>query len=210
MLQEALTFDDVLLKPASSNILPSQTSVQTNITKNITLGIPLLSAAMDTVTESSLAIALGQLGGIGVLHRNMEIDKQVAEIRKVKKFESGMVVNPLTLYPNDLVSDALHLMAENQISSIPITQPDTNKLLGILTNRDVRFASNPNQPVSELMTKDNLITTNETVSHQQAKKLLHQNRIEKLIVVDKDYRCVGLITVKDIEKSASSPQRNKR
>ena len=204
MFREALTFDDVLLVPAESSILPSQADTSTQVSRTISLGIPLLSAAMDTVTESDMAIAMAQAGGIGVLHRNMTHEEQAAEVVKVKKFESGMVVNPLTIVPDAKLADALALMTENKISGVPVTQAD-GTLVGILTNRDVRFASNPNQPVSELMTKDNLITVKEAVAHEEAKRLLHQNRIEKLLVVDDAYKCIGLITVKDMEKAQLHP-----
>ena len=202
--QEALTFDDVLLRPAASNILPSQADTTTQLTKTITLGIPLLSAAMDTVTESQLAIAMAQSGGLGVLHRNMTPVEQAAEVRKVKKFESGMVVNPVTISKDNKLSDALDLMAEHKISGIPVTEA-SGKLVGIVTNRDVRFASEPNKPVSEYMTKENLVTVDEAVSHEDAKKMLHLHRIEKLLVVDDTYKCVGLITVKDMEKARLHP-----
>ena len=204
MFREALTFDDVLLEPAESNILPSQADTTTKVSRTITLGIPLLSAAMDTVTECAMAIAMAQAGGIGVLHRNMTPDEQAAEVIKVKKFESGMVVNPLTILPTAKLAEALALMTENNISGVPVTETN-GKLVGILTNRDVRFATNPNQAVAELMTKENLITVKEEVAHEEAKKLLHQNRIEKLLVVDADYKCIGLITVKDMEKAQLHP-----
>ncbi|MGH6991520.1 MAG: IMP dehydrogenase, partial [Stellaceae bacterium] len=170
---------------------------------------PLLAAAMDTVTESALAIAMAEAGGIGVIHRNLGIAEQADEVRKVKKFEAGMVVNPLTIHPDATLADALKLMADNKISGIPVVERKTQKLVGILTNRDVRFASNPHQPVAELMTKDQLVTVRETVTREEAKKLLHQHRIEKVLVVDKDFRCVGLITVKDIEKSQRYPNATK-
>ena len=204
MFREALTFDDVLLEPASSTILPTEADTATRITKSIDLGIPLLSAAMDTVTESEMAIAMAQAGGIGVLHRNLSPQDQAAEVTKVKKFESGMVVNPLTIAPDAKLSDALDLMMENKISGVPVTEKG-GKLVGILTNRDVRFASNPSQKVSELMTHENLVTVKEAVGHEEAKRLLHQHRIEKLLVVDDDYHCVGLITVKDMEKAQLHP-----
>jgi IMP dehydrogenase len=204
MFREALTFDDVLLEPASSTIMPSEADTATKITKSIQLGIPLCSAAMDTVTESQMAIAMAQAGGIGVLHRNLTAEEQAAEVTKVKKFESGMVVNPLTIAPDAKLSDALDLMTENNISGVPVTEKD-GKLVGILTNRDVRFASNPSQKVSELMTHENLITVKEAVAHEEAKRLLHQHRIEKLLVVDDAYHCVGLITVKDMEKAQLHP-----
>ncbi len=204
MFPEALTFDDVLLQPAESHILPSQADTSTQITKSISLGIPLLSAAMDTVTEAKLAIAMAQSGGMGVLHRNLTPDEQAAEVRKVKKFESGMVVNPVTIEPSATLSVALDVMAEHNISGIPVTEKN-GRLVGILTNRDVRFASSAGQPVSELMTKENLVTVKEAVNQEEAKKLLHRHRIEKLLVVDDDYHCVGLVTVKDMEKAQLHP-----
>ncbi len=203
-IKEALTFDDVLLVPAESDVLPAQVDTRTQLTRTIQLGIPLMSAAMDTVTESGLAIALAQVGGIGVLHKNMDIAAQAAEVRKVKKFESGMVVDPLTIHPDQPLADALRLMADHRISGIPVVE-SSGRLVGILTNRDVRFASDVNQPVAELMTRDNLVTVREGVNKDEAKRLLHQNRIEKLLVVDADYRCTGLITVKDIEKAQTHP-----
>jgi IMP dehydrogenase len=205
-IREALTFDDVLLEPARSAVLPADVDTRTRLTNRIELGIPLLSAAMDTVTESALAIAMAQAGGLGVIHRNLEIDQQADEVRKVKKFESGMVVNPVTIGPDQTLADALRLMADNHISGIPVVEPGSRKLAGILTNRDVRFASNPNQRVRELMTRERLITVKEGVSRDEAKRLLHQHRIEKLLVVDETYRCIGLITVKDIEKAQRFPK----
>ena len=204
MLREALTFDDVLLVPAASSILPTDADTTTQVTKEISLGIPLISAAMDTVTESELAIAMAQAGGLGVLHRNMTPEEQAGEVRKVKKFESGMVVNPLTIRPDATLSEALGLMTENKISGVPVTEKN-GRLVGILTNRDVRFASNPDQKISELMTHENLVTVREAVDQEEAKRLLHQHRIEKLLVVDDDYCCVGLITVKDMEKAQLHP-----
>ena len=208
-VREAITFDDVLLEPSESDVLPSETNVKTKITKNIDLNIPLASAAMDTVTESKMAIAMAQAGGIGVIHRNLEIDAQVKEVSKVKKYESGMVVYPLTISPDSTLEAALKLMRENNISGVPVTDKKSNKLEGILTNRDVRFALNINQKVSELMTKENLITVNDNISENEAKEILHQHRIEKLLVVDDQYSCIGLITVKDIEKSNSHPNATK-
>ena len=204
-IRQALTFDDVMLVPAASSILPGDTDTKTRITREIELGIPLVSAAMDTVTEGALAIAMAQSGGLGVIHRNMSIDQQAAEVRKVKKFEAGMVVNPVTIHPDETLADALRLMADNKISGIPVVE-SSGRLVGILTNRDVRFASDPREPVSELMTKEGLVTVRENVSREDAKRLLHQHRIEKLLVVDKEYRCTGLITVKDIEKAQLFPQ----
>jgi IMP dehydrogenase len=202
---QALTFDDVMLVPAASSVLPAETDTRTRITREIELGIPLISAAMDTVTEGALAIAMAQAGGLGVIHRNMPIEQQEAEVRKVKKFEAGMVVNPVTIHPDETLADALRLMADNKISGIPVVQRGSGKLCGILTNRDVRFADNPNQPVAELMTREKLVTVHETTSREEAKRLLHQYRIEKLLVVDREYRCTGLITVKDIEKAQLHP-----
>jgi IMP dehydrogenase len=199
----ALTFDDVLLVPAASEVLPNQVDTRTRLTQTIELGIPLMSAAMDTVTESALAIAMAQHGGIGTIHKNMESAAQADEVRRVKKFESGMVVNPVTMRPDQSLADAYALMDMHHISGIPITEAD-GKLVGILTNRDVRFATDTKQKVSELMTRE-LITTGEDISKEEAKRLLHQHRIEKLLVVDKDYRCVGLMTVKDIEKAVKFP-----
>lgn len=163
-IREALTFDDVLLQPARSAILPADVDTRTRLTQRIELGIPLMSAAMDTVTESALAIAMAQAGGLGVIHRNLEIDAQADEVRKVKKFESGMVVNPVTIAPEATLAEALRLMADHRISGIPVVEPQTRKLVGILTNRDVRFASMPNQPVRELMTHERLVTVREGVS----------------------------------------------
>ena len=208
-IRQALTFDDVMLVPAASAVLPADTDTRTRLTRDIELGIPLVSAAMDTVTESALAIAMAQAGGIGVIHRNMTVAQQSDEVRKVKKFEAGMVVNPVTIHPDETLADALRLMADNKISGIPVVQRapgnQPGKLCGILTNRDVRFADNPNQPVAELMTRDKLVTVHETISREEAKRLLHQHRIEKLLVVDREYRCTGLITVKDIEKAQLHP-----
>ena len=208
-IRQALTFDDVLLVPAASTVLPNDTDTRTHLTREIALGIPLVSAAMDTVTESALAIAMAQVGGLGIIHRNLGISEQADEVRKVKKFEAGMVVNPVTIHPDATLADALKLMADNKISGIPVVERKTQKLVGIITNRDVRFASNPHQPIAELMTKDKLVTVRETVTRDEAKKLLHQHRIEKVLVVDKDFRCVGLITVKDIEKSQRFPNATK-
>lgn len=206
---EALTFDDVLLKPRASSVLPNEADTSTRLTRDIKLGVPLISAAMDTVTESKLAIAMAQNGGIGCIHKNFSIEAQADEIRKVKKFESGMVINPVTIHPDATLSQALNLIKANFISGIPVVEPKTGKLVGILTNRDVRFASDPKQPVHELMTKEKLVTVHEGVDREQAKKLLHQHRIEKLLVVDEKFRCIGLITVKDIEKARAFPMASK-
>ncbi|MEQ8285746.1 IMP dehydrogenase [Thalassospira sp.] len=204
-IAEALTFDDVLIKPAASDVLPAQVQTNTRITKKIDLRIPLLSSAMDTVTESAMAIVMAQHGGMGVIHKNLDIAQQAEAVRRVKKFESGMVVNPITIHPDQTLADALDLMDVNHISGIPVVERSSNKLVGILTNRDVRFASNRAQPVSELMTHEGLVTVTENVNTEEAKKLLHQHRIEKLLVVDEAYRCTGLITVKDIEKAKLHP-----
>ena len=204
-----LTFDDVLLVPAASEVMPADVDVATHITNEIELNIPLMSAAMDTVTEIDLAIAMAQAGGIGVLHRNMSLEDQAKMIRQVKKYEAGMVVNPVTIRPDQTLAEALELMANHNISGVPVVEPsgkgDKSKLVGMLTNRDVRFAEKLKQPVSELMTRENLVTVAEGVDPSEAKRLLHQHRIEKLLVVDKDFNCVGLITVKDMEKASLYP-----
>ena len=205
-----LTFDDVLLVPGASDVLPTETDVASQVTKEISVRIPILSSAMDTVTEGRLAIAVAQAGGIGVVHRNLTPEQQADQVATVKKFESGMVVNPVTTHPTATLADALDLMSRHRISGIPVVEPARNgsrdgKLVGILTNRDVRFATNMRQPVSELMTKEQLITVRDGVEREEAKRLLHQHRIEKLIVVDEDFRCVGLVTVKDIEKAQKHP-----
>jgi IMP dehydrogenase len=199
-----LTFDDVLLQPCESSVLPSQADTRSLLTREIPLNIPILSSAMDTVTDADMAIAMAHLGGIGVLHRNMDVEAQVAAVRAVKRFESGMVVNPITMRPEQTLAEALELMAANKISGIPVVEA-SGKLAGILTNRDVRFAENPKQPVSELMTRENLAKVAAGTSQEDAQRILHQRRIEKLLVVDADDHCVGLITVKDIEKSVASP-----
>ncbi len=207
--REAYTFDDVLLKPGLSDILPSDVDIRSQITGNVQLNIPVLASAMDTVTEAHMAIAMAQAGGIGVIHRNLETDQQAAQVRQVKKFESGMVVNPVTIHPDATLADALTLMQEHHISGIPVVEGGgtgrAGKLVGIVTNRDVRFATDRRQKVSELMTKERLVTVRESVGQDEAKRLLHQYRIEKLLVVDSQYRCVGLITVKDIEKAVANP-----
>ncbi len=199
-----LTFDDVLLVPGASEILPSDANTATKLTREISLNIPILSSAMDTVTEADMAIVMAQLGGIGVLHRNLSVEDQAAAVRAVKRFESGMVVNPITIAPDATLADAKAVMAANRISGIPVVEA-SGKLVGILTNRDVRFAENPDQPVSELMTKDDLVTVKSGTGQSEAQRLLHQHRIEKLLVVDESYHCVGLITVKDMEKAVTYP-----
>jgi len=203
-----LTFDDVLLRPAESEVLPSMADTRTQLTRDIALNIPILSAAMDTVTEADMAIVMAQLGGIGVLHRNLKIKEQCAAVRAVKRFESGMVVNPITINPEATLGQAQEIMTANRISGIPVTDRD-GKLCGILTNRDVRFAENPGQPVRELMTTENLATVPLGTGQDEARRLLHQRRIEKLLVVDDDYKCIGLITVKDIEKAVNYPEATK-
>jgi IMP dehydrogenase len=208
-LREALTFDDVLLRPGLSELLPSQADIRTRITREITLNIPIVASAMDTVTEAKMAIAMAQAGGLGVIHRNLAPEQQAVQVRQVKKFESGMVVNPLTIAPDASLADALALMKDHGISGIPVVEGGgegrAGKLVGILTNRDVRFADDPRQKVAELMTRERLITVREGVAQDEAKRLLHAHRIEKLLVVDEEYRCVGLITVKDMEKAVANP-----
>ncbi|HET7411964.1 MAG TPA: IMP dehydrogenase [Pararhizobium sp.] len=212
---EALTFDDVLLQPDHSVVMPGQVNIATRIAPDIDLNLPILSSAMDTVTEGRLAIAMAQAGGIGVIHRNLTPEEQAEQVRQVKKFESGMVVNPVTIGPDATLAEALDLMRVHGISGIPVVEHGGQhgarggRLVGILTNRDVRFASNPDQKIYELMTRENLVTVRETVDQEEAKRLLHQHRIEKLLVVDPEGHCVGLITVKDIEKSQLNPNASK-
>ena len=207
-LTDALTFDDVLLVPGHSIVLPNAVDIKTRLTSDITLNLPIMSSAMDTVTEARLAIAMAQAGGIGVIHRNFEPEQQAEEVRRVKRFESGTVVNPITIFPDATLADALALMKHHGISGIPVVERGPvgrpAKLCGILTNRDVRFADNPAQPVSELMTKK-VITVREGVNPDEARRLLHQHRLEKLLVVDDEERCVGLVTVKDMEKATLNP-----
>ena len=203
-----LTYDDVLLRPAASEILPSMADTRTQLTRGIALNIPVISSAMDTVTEADMAIVMAQLGGIGVLHRNLTVEEQVAAVRAVKRFESGMVVNPITIGPDATLGEAQALMLANRISGIPVVEAG-GKLVGILTNRDVRFADNPLQPVRELMTHENLATVRAGVSQEEARRLLHQRRIEKLLVVDAQFHCTGLITVKDMEKAITYPAATK-
>ncbi|GLK74454.1 IMP dehydrogenase [Ancylobacter dichloromethanicus] len=209
LAREALTFDDVLLKPGLSDVMPGEVDIRSRVTRGISLNIPIISSAMDTVTEWRLAIAMAQAGGLGVIHRNLDPEVQAEHVRLVKKFESGMVVNPVTIHPDQPLADALALMKNHRISGIPVVERGPNgrrgKLVGILTNRDVRFATNPDQPISELMTREKLITVREGVEQAEAKRLLHQFRIEKLLVVDDEGRCVGLITVKDMEKAVTNP-----
>ncbi len=212
---DALTFDDVLLQPGHSEVMPGQTNIATRIAQDIELNLPIISSAMDTVTESRLAIAMAQAGGIGVIHRNLTPIEQAEEVRQVKKFESGMVVNPVTIGPDATLAEALSLMKAHGISGIPVVENGSNgghktgRLVGILTNRDVRFASDPTQKIYELMTREGLVTVKESVDQAEAKRLLHKHRIEKLLVVDGQGHCVGLITVKDIEKSQLNPNASK-
>ncbi len=208
-IRDALTFDDILLVPAESAVLPHEAETRTRLTRSIDLGIPLVSAAMDTVTEHGMAIAMAQSGGIGVVHKNLGIQEQADEVRSVKKFESGMVVNPVTITPSKTLADALSLMERYRISGIPVVESDGGKLVGILTNRDVRFADNPEQPVRELMTHENLVTVRDGVDMAEARRLLHKYRIEKLLVVDDVFRCIGLVTVKDMEKAKLHPNATK-
>ncbi len=209
LIRDGLTFDDVLLEPGPSDVLPADVDIRTQLTKSISLNLPLVASAMDTVTESRMAIAMAQSGGLGVIHRNLEADVQAEQVRQVKKYESGMVMNPITIFPDETLADALELMKRYRISGVPVVergpQGHKGKLVGILTNRDVRFASDAAQPVAELMTKDRLITVREGVTQDEAKRTLHQFRIEKLLVVDEHFRCIGLITVKDIEKQVAHP-----
>lgn len=207
-LPEALTFDDVLLRPGHSRVMPSHVDVTSRLTREITLNLPIVSSAMDTVTEARMAIAMAQAGGIGVIHQNLSPAEQAAEVRKVKRFESGMVVDPITIFPDETLADALALMSAQGISGIPVVERGAGatkgKLVGILTNRDVRFAQDNRQPIAELMTKD-LVTVREGVGKTEAQCLLHEHRIEKLLVVDETFHCVGLVTVKDIEKATQHP-----
>ncbi len=208
-VQEALAFDDVLIVPSYSQVLPNQANTRTRLTRTISLNVPLISSAMDTVTEGAMAIAMAQLGGIGVIHKNLDIEEQAAQVRRVKKFESGMVVNPLTIHPDQTLADARALMTLHRISGIPVVERHTGRLVGILTNRDVRFATDPDVKVYELMTREGLITVTFDVGPEEARRLLHRHRIEKLVVVDDAYRCVGLITVKDMDKAQAHPLANK-
>lgn len=203
-IREGLTFDDVLLLPGASEIQPLEAETKTRLTRGIALNIPLVSAAMDTVTESDAAIAMAQAGGLGIIHRNLDPEAQAEQVRRVKRYESGMVVNPITIGPDETLAAALDLMKRYRISGIPVTQKN-GKLVGILTNRDVRFADNPKQPVRELMTSENLVKAYNSIDKEKAKKLLHKHRIEKLLIVDDNERCIGLVTVKDIEKAQLHP-----
>ena len=208
-LIEGLTFDDVLLRPGRSEVLPADVDIRTHLTRRIPLKLPIIASAMDTVTEAAMAIAMAQNGGLGVIHRNLDAAVQAEHVRLVKKYESGMVMNPITIFPDEPLANALDVMKRHGISGIPVVERGPNgskgKLVGILTNRDVRFATNPGQPVAELMTKEQLITVREGVAQEEAKRLLHQHRIEKLLVVDDRFRCIGLITVKDMAKQVAHP-----
>ncbi|MBL8549536.1 MAG: IMP dehydrogenase [Hyphomonadaceae bacterium] len=203
-IREALTFDDVLLEPGASEVIPSEVDTRTRLTRSVLLNIPLLSAAMDTVTEARLAIAMAQAGGLGVIHRNLTPDLQAEQVRTVKKFEAGMVIDPITVHPEQTIREILKLKEERRVSGFPVVEKGTNRLVGILTNRDIRF-SEPGERVADLMTKDRLVTVREGTGEEEARRLLHKHRIERLIVVDGENRCVGLITVKDFEKSLSHP-----
>lgn len=211
-IRDAVTFDDVLLEPGASNVIPNQVDLSTHLTRRLPLALPMISSAMDTVTEARLAIALAQAGGLGVLHRNMTVDEQAEEVRRVKRYESGMVIDPLTLSPDATLKMARDLQAKHGFSGFPVVKDAgpgrPGKLVGVLTNRDVRFAQNPDQPISELMTQD-LVTVKADVDRTEAKRLLHKHRIERLIVVDDDGRCVGLLTRKDIEKAETHPHASK-
>src|SRR6201988_2233652 len=204
---EALTFDDVLLLPARSDVVPATASTQTQLTRTISLNIPIVSAAMDTVTESHMAIALAQQGGLGIIHRNLTIEQQANEVDKVKRSESGMIVDPVTMHPTDKVSDALEVMRKYKISGVPITEH--GKLVGILTNRDLRFETRFDIPIDSVMTKKNLITVPVGTTLEEAEKILHEHRVEKLLVVDNSYNLKGLITVKDIQKKLKYPNASK-
>ena len=203
-IAEALAFDDVLLKPAASSVLPADVDVRTRLTRRINLNIPLISAAMDTVTESRLAITMAQHGGIGIIHKNLDIETQAAQVASVKRFEAGMVVNPITIQDDKTLADALDLMQQHKVSGIPVVNHKNGKLVGILTNRDVRFATDPKQPVRDMMTHE-VISVADNITPDEARRLLHKHRIEKLVIVDKDQHCIGLITVKDMEKAENYP-----
>ncbi len=204
-IREGLTFDDVLLEPGPSDVMPTQVTTETKFTREISLNIPLVSAAMDTVTESRLAIAMAQAGGMGILHRNMTVDEQADHVREVKRYESGMVINPLTINPDTTLAEIREIKARRKISGFPVVEAKSGKLVGILTNRDMRFEGDDKVPASALMTRDNLITVSEGIDHREAREMLRKHKIERLIVVDDAYRAVGLITVKDIEKAQAHP-----
>lgn len=206
IVDQAFTFDDVLLLPAYSEVLPKAANLSTRLTKNITLNLPLISAAMDTVTESEMAITMAQLGGMGILHKSMDIDKQATQVRRVKKFEAGTVVDPITVHPEMTIGELLQLTQDNNISGVPVVEKGTDKVVGIVTHRDWRFETNLSLPVSHIMTpKDQLVTVHEGESNENIKKLLHEHRIEKVIVIDDDFRLRGLITVNDFTKAENNP-----
>ena len=204
-IREALAFDDVLVEPAESSVLPAQTSTRTRLTRTIELNIPLMSSAMDTVTEDGMAIAMAQQGGMGVIHKNLSIEEQAEQVRRVKRFESGMVVNPVTVGPDQTLAEVNAIMARHGVSGLPVVEDGTGILVGILTNRDVRFTTDLNTRVRDLMTKDNLVTVLNGAAPEEARALLHRHRIEKLLVVDEGGRCIGLITVKDMDKATTHP-----
>ena len=204
-IREGLTFDDVLLEPGPSDVMPTQVTTETRFTREISLNIPLVSAAMDTVTESRLAIAMAQAGGLGILHRNLTNEEQADQVREVKRYESGMVINPLTIHPDTTLAEIREIKARRKISGFPVVERGSGKLVGILTNRDMRFEGDDKVPASALMTRENLITVSEGIDHREARELLRKHKIERLIVVDEAYRAVGLITVKDIEKAQAHP-----
>jgi IMP dehydrogenase len=204
-IREGLTFDDVLLEPGPSDVMPTRVDTRTRLTREIRLNIPIVSAAMDTVTESRLAIAMAQNGGLGVLHRNLTVEEQADQVREVKRYESGMVINPMTINPDTTLREIRQIKARRRISGFPVVEPDTGRLVGILTNRDMRFEGSDDVPAKALMTKENLVTVKEGVSQSEARDLLRRHKIERLIVVDEDYRAVGLITVKDMEKAEAYP-----
>jgi IMP dehydrogenase len=204
-IREGLAFDDVLLEPGPSEVMPTQVDTATRLTRTIRLNIPLVSAAMDTVTDSRLAIAMAQAGGLGVLHRNFTVEEQADQVREVKRYESGMVINPLTIHPDTRLGEIARIKAARHISGFPVVEKGSGKLVGILTNRDMRFERSEKVTAAQLMTKENLITVREGVSQAEARALLRKHKIERLIVVDDDYRAVGLITVKDMEKAEAHP-----
>ncbi|MBF0877588.1 IMP dehydrogenase [Gluconobacter cerevisiae] len=204
-IREALAFDDVLVEPAESSVLPAQTSTRTRLTRSIELNIPLMSSAMDTVTEDGMAIAMAQQGGMGVIHKNLSIEEQAEQVRRVKRFESGMVVNPVTVGPNQTLAEVQAIMARHGVSGLPVIEEGSGVLVGILTNRDMRFTTDPNTRVRDLMTHENLVTVLNGAAPDEARTLLHRHRIEKLLVVDEAQRCIGLITVKDMDKAIAHP-----
>ncbi len=208
-IREALAFDDVLLVPGYSQVLPAETDTRTRLTRRIGLSIPLLSSAMDTVTEDGMAIAMAQQGGLGIIHKNLDVTEQAEQVRRVKRFESGMVVNPVTVHPDQTLAEVHAIMRRHRISGLPVIERSDQKLVGILTNRDMRFETDPERRVYELMTRDNLVTVTDGAAPEQARQLLHKHRIEKLLVIDRQGRCTGIITVKDMDKAVAYPLANK-